>query len=45
MEVVGLLGFHDYEKCGSGKTLKLVAENCLRDIIGTNMQYAVEAYA
>ena len=39
-----LLGFHAYQKAGSGERLKLVAENCLSDIIGTNLQYALEAY-
>ena len=43
VEVAGLLGFHAYEKPDSGKTLKLAAENCLPDIIGTSLQYAVEA--
>ena len=44
VKVAGLLGFHVYEKPGSGKTLKPVAENRLPDIIGTNLQYAVDAY-
>ena len=45
IEVAGLLGFHADEKRSSGKTVKLVAEYCLPDIIGTNLQYAVDAYA
>jgi len=39
-----LLGFHAHEKGGSGKVLKPVAENYLPDLIGTNLQYAVETY-
>ena len=42
--VAGLLGFHAHQKRTSGSSLKLVAENCLPDIIGTNLQYAVDAY-
>ena len=44
VEVANFLGFHAYKKCDSGKMLKPVAENYLPDIIGTNLQYAVEAY-
>ena len=44
VEVAGLLGFYAYEKSGSGEMLKPIAENYLPDIIGTNLQYAVEAY-
>ena len=44
IQVAGLLGFHAFEKSGSGETLKPVAENYLPDIISTNLQYAVEAY-
>ena len=41
IQVAGLLGFHAFEKGGSGETLKPVAENYFPDIIGTNLQYAV----
>ena len=44
VQVAGLLGFHAFEKGGSGETLKPVAENYLPDIISTNLQYAVETY-
>lgn len=44
VQVAGLLGFHAFEKAGSGETLKPVAENYLPDIISTNLQYSVEAY-
>lgn len=44
IEVAGLLGFHADKKCNPGKTLKPVAEHCLPDIIGTNLQYAVDTY-
>lgn len=42
--VSDLLGFHAYKKTGTGERLKLIAENVLSDIIGTNLNYALEAY-
>lgn len=44
IQVADLLGFQVFEKGGTGKTLKPVAENYLPEIISTNLQYAVEAY-
>ncbi|MCK5783913.1 MAG: hypothetical protein KAH06_05665 [Desulfobacterales bacterium] len=44
VKVANLMGFHAHEKGGSGEGLKPVAENYLPDLIGTNLQYAVEAY-
>ena len=44
VEVADLLGFDAHKKGDSGKMLKPVAENYLPDLIGINLQYAVEAY-
>ena len=44
VKVADLLGFHAHKKTVSGERLKPIAENYFPDIIGTNLQYAVEAY-
>ena len=44
VKVADLLGFNAQEKCDSGKGLKPVGENYLPDLIGTNLQNAVDAY-
>ena len=44
VKVANLLGFYAHKKGSSGKGLKPVAENYLPDLIGTNLQYAMEAY-
>jgi len=42
--VAGLLGFDAHQKTTSKRSLKPVAEHCLPDIIGTNLQYSLDAY-
>ena len=42
--VADLLGFHAHKKAGSGERLKPIADNVLPEIIGTNLNYAVESY-
>ena len=42
--VADLLGFHAHKKAGAGERLKPIADNVLPEIIGTNLNYAVEAY-
>lgn len=42
--VVDLMGFHAYEKAATGERLKLIADHVLPEIIGTNLNYAVDAY-
>jgi len=44
VKVADLMGFHAVEKMESDSVLKPKAENYLPDIIGTNLQYVVEAY-
>lgn len=44
VKVANLLGFHAHMKFDCENLLKPVAENYFTDIIGTNLQYAVEAY-
>ena len=38
------MGFYAHQKRIYGRTMKPVAEHCLPDIIGTNLQYALDAY-
>ena len=42
--VANSLGFLAYRKTVPGERLKPLAENYFPDIIGTNLQYAAEAY-
>ena len=42
--VADLLGFDAHKKAVPGERLKPVAKNYFPDIIGTNLEYAVEAY-
>lgn len=42
--VADLLGFHAYKKAGTGDRLKLIADYVLPEIIGTNLNHAVDAY-
>lgn len=42
--VADLLGFHAHKKAGTGERLKLIADHVLPEIIGTNLNYAVDAY-
>ena len=44
VQVAELMGFHAFEKRKLEATLKPYGENYLPDIIGTNLQYALEAY-
>lgn len=44
VKVADLMGFHAVEKHKSEAPLKPRGENYLPDIIGTNLQYALEAY-
>ncbi len=41
--VAGELGFHAHEKSSLKEQPKLVAENYLPDIIGTNLEHALQA--
>lgn len=42
--VADLLGFHACKKTDPAEKLKPIAENALAEIIGTNLNHAVEAY-
>ena len=44
VKVADLMGFYAVEKRKSEATLKPYGENYIPDIIGTNLQYAVDAY-
>jgi hypothetical protein len=43
-QVAGLMGFHAVEKHKSGTAMKPRGENYLPDIIGTNLQNALDSY-
>ncbi len=42
--MAGDLSFHAYEKSSLKEQPRLVAENYLPDIIGTNLEHALQAY-
>ncbi len=44
VKVADLLGFNAYEKGDSKEVLKPIAENYLPDLLGTNLQNAVDVY-
>lgn len=44
IQVADLLGFQAFEKTQPGSEIKPGAESNLPDIIGTNLEYAVQAY-